>query len=115
MLRNLPIYLIGIAFLLCNLFFFVNTSFASNNYTRDDYYGLKYVKLDTSEKAESEDAKKDETLAEEKEAKGKMNVYFCGCYGDEWKQPVNQPVHEKCPFCGMGTKETGCGNLLKTE
>jgi hypothetical protein len=44
-----------------------------------------------------------------------MNVYFCGCYGDEWKQPVGEPVHEKCPFCGMGTKETGCGNLLKTE
>ncbi len=79
------------------------------------FNGLKYVKLDTSEKAESEDAKKDETPAQGGETKGKMNVYFCGCYGDEWKQPVGEPVHEKCPFCGMGTKETGCGNLLKTE
>ncbi len=115
MLRNLPIYLIGIAFLLCNLFFFVNTSVAADDSTREDYYGIKSVNLEDTEKAESEDAKKDETLAEEKEAKGKMNVYFCGYYGDEWKQPVNQPVHELCPICGMGTKETGCGNLLKTE
>ena len=44
-----------------------------------------------------------------------MNVYFCGCYGDEWKQPVDEPVFEKCPICGMGTKATGCGNFLKTE
>ncbi len=51
-------YVLGITFILCNLFFFVNTSFASNDYTRDDYYGLKYVKLDTSEKAESEETKK---------------------------------------------------------
>jgi hypothetical protein len=115
MARKLMIYVLGIAFILCNLFFFVNTSFASNDYTRDDYYGLKYVKLDTSEKAESEEPKKDETRAQGGETKGKMNVYFCGCYGDEWKQPVGEPVHEKCPICGMGTKETGCGNLLKTE
>ncbi len=109
------IYLIGTTFILFNLFLFANTSVAADDSTREDYYGLKYVKLDTSEKAESEEPKKDETPAQEGGTKGKMNVYFCGCYGDEWKQPVGEPVHEKCPICGMGTKETGCGNLLKTE
>ncbi len=58
------IYVLGIAFILCNLFFFANTSVAIDDSTRDDYYGLKYVMLDTSEKAESEDAKKDETPAQ---------------------------------------------------
>ena len=115
MAHKLMIYLIGTTFILFNLFLFANTSVAADDSVRDEYYGIKSVNLENTEKAESEDAKKGETLAEEKEAKWKMNVYFCGCYGDEWKQPVSEPVHEKCPICGMGTKETGCGNLLKTE
>ncbi len=112
MARKLMIYVLGIAFILCNLFFFVNTSVAIDDYTRDDYYGVKYVSLEETEKVESEETKKEETPAQEGKTKGKMNVYFCGCYGDEWKQPVSEPVHEKCPFCGMGTKVTGCGKLL---
>ncbi len=115
MARKLMIFVSVIAFILCNLFFFANTSVAIEDSTRDDYYGLKYVKLVASEKAESEEPKKDEIPAQGGETKGKMNVYFCGCYGDEWKQHVSEEVYEKCPICGMGTKETGCGNLLKTE
>ena len=115
MARNLAIYLIGVAFLLCNLFFFVNTSVAVDDSTRVDYYGYEYGRLVAFEEVETDESKKGESSAEEKKAEGKMNVYFCGCYGDEWKQPVSEPVHEKCPICGMGTKETGCGNFLKTE
>ncbi len=109
------IYVLGIAFILCNLFFFANISVAIDGSTRDDYYGYEYGRLVASEEAESEEPTKDETPAQGGETKGKMNVYFCGCYGDEWKQPVSEEVYEKCPICGMGTKETGCGNLLKTE
>ncbi len=115
MARKLMFYVLGITFILCNLFFFVNTSVAVDDSTREDYYGYEYGRLVASEEAETEEHKKYETPAKGEETKGKMNVYFCGCYGDEWKQPVNQPVHELCPICGMGTKETGCGNLLKTE
>ncbi len=115
MAQKLMIYVLGTAFILCNLFLFVNTSVATVDSVRDEYYGIKSVSLEGAEKAESEESKKDETPAQGGGTKGKMNVYFCGCYGDEWKQPVGEPVHEKCPICGMGTKETGCGNLLKTE
>ncbi len=115
MARKLMIYVLGIVFILCNLFFFVNTSFAIDDSTRDDYYGYEYGRLVASEKAETDEPEQDESSAKEKKTEGKMNVYFCGCYGDEWKQLVGEPVHEKCPICGMGTKETGCGNLLKTE
>jgi hypothetical protein len=111
--RRFMTYLLGPAFILSNLFFYVNTSVAANDSTRESYY--EYAKLDTPEEAESEESKEDEAPAEEKKAEGKMNVYFCGCYGDEWKQPVSEPVHEMCPICGMGTKDTGCGNLIKTE
>jgi hypothetical protein len=109
------IYLIGTTFILFNLFLFANTSVAADDSTREDYYGIKSVNLEDTEKAETDEPKQGESSAEEKKTEGKMNVYFCGCYGDEWKQPVGEPVHEKCPICGMGTKETGCGNLLKTE
>ncbi len=37
---------------------------------------------------------------------------FVGVMEMNGKQPVNQPVHEKCPMCGMGTKVAGCGNLF---
>jgi hypothetical protein len=115
MIRNLMIYLIGATFLVCNLFFFANIVVAVDDSTRDDYYGYEYGRLVAFEEAETEEHKKDETPAKREETKGKMNVYFCGCYGDEWKQPVNEPVYEQCPICAMDTKSTGCGNLLKTE
>ncbi len=115
MIRNLMIYLIGATFLVCNLFFFANISVAVVDSTRDDYYGYEYGRLVASEEAETEEYKKDETSAKGEETKGKMNVYYCGCYGDEWKQPVGEPVYESCPICAMGTKSTGCGNFLKTK
>ncbi|MHC4183307.1 MAG: hypothetical protein ACYSR0_08160 [Planctomycetota bacterium] len=115
MLRNLAIYLIAIAFFLCNLFFFVNISVAVDDSTRDDYYSYEYGRLVASEEAETEEHKKDETPAKGEETTGKMNVYYCGCYGDEWKQPVGEPVYESCPICAMDTKSTGCGNFLKAK
>ncbi len=120
MARNLAIYLLGFTLVLCSVLFFVNTSVALNDFDREQYYGINtgkpdIVKLDSAEKAKTDEAKKDEAVGDSKENKGKMNVYFCGCYGDEWKQPVNEPIHEMCPICGMGTKGTGCGKLLKTE
>ncbi|MFQ5964864.1 MAG: hypothetical protein ACE5KZ_11345 [Candidatus Scalinduaceae bacterium] len=115
MFVNLRTYIFVALFLSCNLFFSANTSIALDTSAGEQYYGINaetlYIfKLDNAEKSKAE-----ETTVEEKETKGKMNVYFCGCYGDEWKQPVGEPVHEMCPICGMGTKGTGCGNLLKTE
>ncbi len=120
MLRNLTICLLGFTFFVCNLFFLANTSFATDDFVNEQYYGITsiksgIVKLDNAEKEITDELKKEEVSAEEKETKGKMNVYFCGCYGDEWKQPVDEPVFEKCPICGLGTKATGCGNFLKTE
>lgn len=111
MSRSLMVFFSGVAFLVCGLFFFANTAAAITDYDRGQYYGVNTGSIEN----EGSEAKKDEAPTEEKGTEGKVNVYFCGCYGDEWKQPVNEPVHETCPICGMGTKGTGCGNLLKTE
>ena len=39
--RKLMIYVLGTAFILCNLFLFVNTSVAAVDSVRDEYYGIK--------------------------------------------------------------------------
>ncbi len=71
MAQKLMIYVLGIAFILCNLFFFVNTSFAAVDSVRDEYYGIKSVSLEGAEKAESEETKKDETPAQGGKLRGR--------------------------------------------
>jgi hypothetical protein len=68
MLRNYTIYLICLGFFVCNTFFFSGITLATDSSVREEYYGIKTGKLDSTENKEAEKQRKYETPKEKVQA-----------------------------------------------